>query len=394
MHAIIILQKILRPVTELMDARNARTLFLAIDALVQGRRLTLMELARHFPGADYVHAPLKRLDRFLGNRAVHALRGSLYQVVTRCLLQGPHPVIVVDWSELKSDGCWHLLRAGIACRGRTLTLYEEVHPEAKKYHPTVEAAFLRKLKDLLPPGCRPILVTDAGFHTPWFRAVEALGWHWIGRIRHRYQIRLLSSTGSSPWQSRAMLCARATAQPRALGAAEITREKPLACVLTLVRQRAKGRRRYTRYGTRSRDGNDERMARSAKEPWLLASSRSLAHVSAAQVVGLYSKRMQIEQAFRDLKSHRYGCAFEDTLTRQPHRLEMLLLLHALASLLAWLVGVMESDCKFTTKQQMRRLRIYSIITRGWERLRRSADRLKPPDNDTWQQLRTLMVQLG
>jgi hypothetical protein len=29
------------------------------------------------------------------------------------------------------------------------------------------------------------VITDAGFRAPWFRAVEAMGWHWIGRVRHR-----------------------------------------------------------------------------------------------------------------------------------------------------------------------------------------------------------------
>ncbi len=41
---------------------------------------------------------------------------------------------------------------------------------------------------MLPPHCRPILVTDAGFRTPWFKQVEALGWDWVGRIRNRHEV--------------------------------------------------------------------------------------------------------------------------------------------------------------------------------------------------------------
>jgi hypothetical protein len=48
--------------------------------------------------------------------------------------------------------------------------------------------------------------------------------------------------------------------------------------------------------------------------------------------------MQIEEAFRDLKNHRYGFSFRDCMSRQPHRLENLLLIGALATLAAWLVG--------------------------------------------------------
>lgn len=38
---------------------------------------------------------------------------------------------------------------------------------------------------LTPEGCRPILVADAGFRSTWFMQVEAIGWHWVGRIRGR-----------------------------------------------------------------------------------------------------------------------------------------------------------------------------------------------------------------
>jgi len=187
MHACLVLQKVLRPVIARLDARNARNLFLAVEALLQGRRLTLMELARHWPGAERLRAPLKRLDRFLGNRDVQAVRACLYAEAVAWLLRSPRPTLIVDWSELKSDGCWHLLRAGIVAKGRTLTVYEEVHPEAKKNSPVVEAAFWKRLHALLPQTVRPILITDAGFRAPWFRAVEALGWHWVGRVRHRMQ---------------------------------------------------------------------------------------------------------------------------------------------------------------------------------------------------------------
>jgi hypothetical protein len=48
--------------------------------------------------------------------------------------------------------------------------------------------------------------------------------------------------------------------------------------------------------------------------------------------------MQIEQSFRDLKSHRYGVGFEDSLTRTCDRLAVLLLILALASFVAWITA--------------------------------------------------------
>lgn len=57
------------------------------------------------------------------------------------------------------------------------------------------------------------------------------------------------------------------------------------------------------------------------------------------LVSIYAKRMQIEMSFRDLKSHRYGQGFEDSLTRKGARIEILLLVHALASFASWLAGL-------------------------------------------------------
>ena len=56
-------------------------------------------------------------------------------------------------------------------------------------------------------------------------------------------------------------------------------------------------------------------------------------------MSLYTRRMQIEQSFRDLKSHHYGSAFEDSLTRTGRRLQVLLLVHAIANFANWLAGL-------------------------------------------------------
>jgi hypothetical protein len=358
-----------------LDKRNTRNLLLAVDALVSGKRLTLMELARHCPGFEYVHAPLKRMDRLLGNSAVQAQRRRFYQAAVMWVLRSPRPIVIVDWSELKADGRWHLLRAGVVCRGRTLTLYEEVHPEARKNHPQVESAFLQHLKLLLPASTCPVIVTDAGFRVPWFRAVETLGWHWIGRVRHRNQVRFINRGNQrGPWITCTALHAGATHKARRLGDVDLTQSNALRCQLTLIRKKKAGRQQITRYGQRSRSGHSCKMARSANEPWLLASSCSLSPLSAAQIVAIYGKRMQIEQSFRDLKSHRYGCAFEDTLTRHPRRLEMLLLIHMLANLVAWLCAMTIDHRELSCARQRRLNRHYSLLWRGWDFLRRARGR--------------------
>jgi hypothetical protein len=370
------LQKILSAVIAPLDKRNARNLFFAVEALLVGRRLTLMELARHFPGADRIHAPLKRFDRLIGNHAVQELRASCYQAALLWLLRMPRPVLIIDWSEIKSDGRWHLLRAAVVARGRTLTAYEEVHPTAKLGSPKVEAAFLKRLKSLLPAGVRPILITDAGFRVPWFRAVEAMGWYFVGRVRHRAHVQL---PYENDWIAAKALHSRATSRAVSLGNVVLTESQQFICRLTLVRRQARGRRDLTRYGKRAHNAYSRKIAKREREPWLLATSASLIDLSAAEVVACYAKRMQIEQSFRDLKSHRYGNAFEDTLTRDPRRLEMLLLIHMLATLAAWLEGlaIVTAAVIAHPVRATRRAR-HSIVWLGWESLRRRGARLSVP----------------
>ncbi|EQD73434.1 transposase for IS1330, partial [mine drainage metagenome] len=74
--------------------------------------------------------------------------------------------------------------------------------------------------------------------------------------------------------------------------------------------------------------------------WVLAVSPALADLSAEEVVGDYARRMQIEESFRDLKDPRHGAALRHSLTRKAPRMEILILLHALASVLAWWRGLL------------------------------------------------------
>jgi hypothetical protein len=44
-----------------------------------------------------------------------------------------------------------------------MTLNKQVHPQSRATSPRVHRAFLIKLAAMLPCGCIPILITDAGF---------------------------------------------------------------------------------------------------------------------------------------------------------------------------------------------------------------------------------------
>jgi hypothetical protein len=107
--------------------------------------------------------------------------------------------------------------------------------------------------------------------------------------------------------------------------------------------------------------------------WVLATSLSSREFTGRAIVKIYAKRMQIEKSFRDLKCVRHGCAFDQSLTRSCARLSMLLLIHALATFVAWLKGLTLDNTDATIKHggvfAPRARRHYSLLRLGWEALR-------------------------
>jgi hypothetical protein len=372
MRAASVLQRCLPTSFGPMHALRRVALLLAVDALLSWVRLVLIDLARSWPGAEFVRAPLKRLDRLLGNPRVHGERERIYGGMVRWLIRNERPVILIDWCRLKSDGRHHLLRAAVPVGGRSLTLLDMVFSQREQGSPRAEKRFLMRLKALLPTGVRPIIVADAGFRGPWCRTVEALGWHWVVRLRHRTHVRPATAPDAPVhWVACKSLHAIASARPRNLGAFVLVRSNPLTGRLVVYNKPAQNRHHLRQDGKRRRSKASESSARREREPWLLAYSTDL-ELTAQQVVLLYARRMQIELSFRDLKSHRYGQAFEDSLTRSAARIEVLLLLHALAVFAAWLTGLaVESEggeLRLTPYRTSRRL--YSTLRIGWEAIRR------------------------
>lgn len=331
MHATGILRRALSPALEPMHGGRRKVLMRAVESLISGRRLTLTDLSRSWPGATFAHAPLKALDRLLSNRHLHRELDALHHAMAAWLMPEASPVIVVDWSDLKGDGRWCLLRAAVPMGGRTLTVCERIYPIVELNAPRTQQAFLAVLAQMVPAGKRPVIVSDAGFRSDWFRAVAARGWDYVGRVRNNTKIR----PGGHAWRPCNTLFAGATGEAQALGSWEMVKGRPWTCFF--VRIRRNPRRRGPRVRTLPRGRTIEKIHKREREPWLLATSLSPERASAAQVVAMYSKRMQIELAFRDLKSHRFGMGFEDSLSRVPKRLAVLLLLHALAAFAAWLL---------------------------------------------------------
>jgi hypothetical protein len=189
---------------------------------------------------------------------------------------------------------------------------------------------------MLPADCCPIIVTDAGYKSPWFREVIALGWDIVGRVRkpHFYSV----NKGKS-WQCISELYQRASCRAKRFDDAQIAKNHPFACTLVLIKQKSKGRHATNPDGSQKRAKRSLKHAEGATDPWLLATSLPSHRNLSKQVVGIYRQRMQIEEGFRDMKSTRFGLGFEHSKSIKPARLSVLMLLTTLASVVAILLGM-------------------------------------------------------
>jgi hypothetical protein len=271
-----------------------------------------------------------------------------------------------------------------------LTVYERIYPIKQMNQPPAQLDFLTALRGLLPAGTTPVLVTDAGFRSDWYRGVRQRGWHYLGRLRNNTPVR---ARAEDPWQACTNLHDRARPRARELGNHEIVKGHPLSCRLVLAQRSRQRRDQLTRAGLPPQGTQARKSRKAAREPWLLVTSLPATTRTASQLVAAYGRRMQIEAAFRDLKSHRYGMGFEDSLSRQPQRLTVLLMLQTLAQFAAWVIAraaTLPGLPDPLSRQPGQRAR-YSCLRRGLEWLRRPRP---PPDMRAWIQSPKLNQRLA
>jgi len=152
-----------------------------VEGIVRGGRLSPATIGRVLPGALPKHG-IKRVDRLLGNPKMVGDRLFFFLAIAHRLLRGcPRPVILVDWTQ--AGGRHVALVAAVPIGGRALPIYIEAHPLKKLGNAAVEERFLCTLKAIVPPECRSVIVSDAGFKGPFFQAVLDQGWDFVGRIR-------------------------------------------------------------------------------------------------------------------------------------------------------------------------------------------------------------------
>ncbi len=332
-----------------------RLIFTAVFTLMRSGRLSLTCLGRAIATATSAKHGIKRIDRLLGNQKLHAERITFYRTIARRLIApGTRPVIVVDWTSV-TPKLWALV-AAVCFEGRALIVYAEVHPIRRYLKPHVNARFLRQMKTVVPAGCAPIIVTDAGFRTPWMVLVRKLGWDYVGRLRHA-RIRFKKGEG---WTSLPELWALTRTKAKDFGRFELGERIRYPSRLVGIRKRNPILINMLPNVRGFRTEPDRvQVRRKALQPWILATSLDC---SPERVVAIYRLRMQIEETFRDAKSSRFGLCMMHARTSSPSRAEILILLASIAHFTALLVGLAAESLQLHVRFQANTVRTRRVLS--------------------------------
>jgi hypothetical protein len=341
-----ILRRVLNSCREEIHVKRLAAVLMVTHGIVHGRRLSLTAIGRALGERGSAKHDIKRVDRLLSNWRMRSERWLYFSDMASLLIGDcPRPVILLDWTKVTDD--FHALVAAVPIGGRAVTVYEEVHPERKLGNSRVQASFLRSLRDVLPRGCRPIIVTDAGFQGPLFRAVQELGWDFVGRVRGTAKMR---PKAGGAWVTVPELYATATKEVRSLGAFRLYKKHEGVEAHLVLAAKPPRRKKHPWSSHSSAQGSVPQTTISgAKQPWLLVTS--LSSDAADQVVAIYATRMQIEETFRDVKNPRFGWSLRHVRGYSADRLTRLLLLASLATLAVTLLGLAAASIEWHRRYQ-------------------------------------------
>lgn len=360
MHSHVLLHKLLVKALPSVHKKRIGAVTNAVEALMVGKKLTLTLLGRNMQGAGKERHHVRKMDRLLGNPLLHEDLPLIYEAKARLLLSSmPSALILVDWSATDKRKDFHILRASMSIQGRSEVIYQEVHEDCCLNNHKIHKAFLRNVKTVLPDRLAVTIVTDAAFCNPWFKEVTRLGWDFIGRTKSTVNY---SSGDKSHWQQCETLYSQATDKANWVKNCVLTKTNPIPCHIVHYKSEIKGRVRKTRGGKKAQNTESKRMAIRQRTPWVLVTSLPPEKVSARQVVQLYKKRMQIEEDFRDTKSTRYGFSLRESMSKNPKRLEVLLLIAMLATFTCWLLALEARAKKLHYDYQANTIRERTVLS--------------------------------
>ena len=362
--------------SSVMHQKRLSTFFLLITSALETKKISVTSLGQGINLPIKERSCIRRSDRFVGNQKLLEEVPNIYkEFVIFNIGSKTRPHILIDWSQVPNTKN-HILRAALVADGRAITIYEQVYQEIYLNNPSVELQFLSTLSALLPASCKPIIITDAGFRNPWFKKILELGWDYVGRVRGAPNY-----FDGKEWVSCKEVQAKATIGFRYIGKATLCKTNALKTYLYLIKQKPKYRKSARRKLGGRRDELNHKQA--GKEAWFLASSLpGGGYIKTKRIEKIYKARMQIEQSFRDLKSHHFGFSLRNAYSRDPQRIQILLIIAMIAIWIAWLIGRYLEKNKVHLDFQSNSIKIKRVISLVYLGCRALKRKIPLPELDT------------
>lgn len=388
MQVVKLLHNMLKKELSFIHKIRLNSLMNVVQTATTTNKLYLTGLGRNLINKCKTGSNIQKVDRLVGNTHLHKERRYFYKaMLSKVIKENSKPWIHIDWTCINSVTNLYTLRASISMPGRSMVIYEECHPKKKENNHSTHKAFLNNLKELLPSSVKPVIVTDAGFRAPWFAYILSLGWDFVGRLRNRNLVKM--DAPDSDWKLSHTFFSQATGKPTYAGKAVLTKDTEVPVHLVLFKGPRKNRHKITKNKKISRGIRNKRYSKANKEPWLLVTSLNSATQDPKQVTIIYKQRMRIEENIRDTKCTSYGLGLKKSLSRTVNRMNVLLLIAALATFVAWLAGLFITNIGKATDFQAHSAKIKSALSKvylGREAIKRGINMSKQQYMDCLHQL--------
>lgn len=307
--------------------------------LQKSRNLSLTAIGRQLSSDTAIKHRVKKVDRLLGNRHLYNELTSLYMGLSSYILryvnQSQHLPLIVDLCYMKDTHAVQMLSAELALKGRSLPIYREVFEENQLKGRA--SSFIAKLSSCIPADREVLIIMDAGFGDDWFDAIAAKGWHWLVRARGKKYIKL---SEKDEWVDARELYKLGTSRAKHYPNAQITKKSPRTCRVVIKGPSSESTiRKQPKKLLGNYNAGNGNYHRAAREPWVLATNLPDGF-TASQIINAYKKRMQIEESFRDVKSHQFGLSARYIRTVSVYRWAIAMLLAAIVQVTLWLIGVL------------------------------------------------------
>lgn len=351
-----------------MHTKTRKSITSHVKSLLGGQAsLSLSSIGRHLPGKAQVKHKINMCWRFLSNKKIHDAQGAIYKSIFSSVLTPLNELLIaVDWTGCCSADN-HMLRASLVHAGRSIPIYNEIHSQKDLATDQIHKQFLVNLKAMIPEGKRVIIITDAGFKTPWFTQVNQLGWYFVGRVSGTINYRLDTDKKWSPIETLHSCVERGETRYLGLGRLGQDSKTRIHVLFTAYWGEKKGRKNPKPHYPDA----EKRYAKMYAQPLILVSNlhqdpsvdiENNQQGVAILIRELYSKRMQIEQNFRDDKSERFGFGWRFSRTKDKNKMSLLILIATIATFILWMIGFAAEKKKLHYHFQANTVREHRVLS--------------------------------